>query len=275
VPLVDSHCHLDFPEFDADRGYVVARMAAAGVCGALCVSVSLEDFPRTLSLARSIDNICASVGVHPDHAGGEEPTVGRLVKLADDPKVVAIGETGLDYYRHSDIGETQRERFRRHIRAAREAGLPLIVHTRAAAEDTLRIMREERAEQAGGVMHCFTETWDVAEQAMDLGFVISVAGIVTFKNATSLRAVAERVPMDRLLVETDCPYLAPVPHRGRRNEPAYVGLVAEQIAALKHVNKEKIVEETSGNFFRTFPKATNWITGWSAASKQAPGDGSR
>jgi TatD DNase family protein len=260
VPLVDSHCHLDFGEFDADRGDVVARMAAAGVCGALCVSVSLETFPRVLSLARSTDNLCASVGVHPDQAEGEEPTVERLVGLADDPKVVAIGETGLDYYRQSGTGETQRARFRRHIRAARETSLPLIIHTRAAAVDTLRIMREEGADKVGGVMHCFTETWDVAEQAMDMGFMISLAGIVTFKNATGLKDVARRVPLDRLLVETDSPYLAPVPYRGKRNEPAFVRWVAEEIATLKSINKETVEELTSRNFLMTFPKAAPWIS---------------
>ena len=255
MPLVDSHCHLDFPEFDADRGDVLARMAAAGVSGALCVSVSLETLPRTLSLARSIGNLCASVGVHPGHAGGEEPAVERLVTLADDPKVVAIGETGLDYYRQGHTGETQRERFRRHIRAARQTGLPLIVHTRAAAQDTLRIMREEGAEAVGGVMHCFTETWEVAEQAMGMGFMISIAGIVTFKNATAVKDVARRVPLERLLVETDSPYLAPVPHRGKRNEPAFVRLVAGEIANLKNTTKENVEEETSRNFLDLFRRA--------------------
>lgn len=261
MPLVDSHCHLDFPEFDADRGEVLARMAPAGVCGALCVSVDLETFPRVLSLARSTGSICASVGVHPDHTGGEEPTVERLVRLADDPKVVAIGETGLDYYRQGGSGHIQRERFRRHIRAARETGLPLIVHMRAAAEDTLQIMREEGADAVGGVMHCFTETWDVAEQAMALGFMISLAGIVTFKSAAALKDVATRVPLDRLMVETDSPYLAPVPHRGKRNEPAFVRWVAEHTAALRSVSIETVEAETSGNFLRTFPKAARWISG--------------
>ncbi|HEY3554538.1 MAG TPA: TatD family hydrolase, partial [Casimicrobiaceae bacterium] len=194
----------------------------------------------------------ASVGVHPDYADVAEPSVAELVALSREPKVVAIGETGLDYYRLQGDLEWQRMRFRTHIRAAREAGRPLVVHTRAAADDTIALMREERADEAGGVMHCFTETWDVAAKALDLGFHISFSGIVTFKNATALQHVARRVPLERMLIETDSPYLAPVPHRGKRNEPAFVRHVAEAIGVLRGESVETIAQATSDNFFRLF-----------------------
>ena len=253
--FVDSHCHLDFPDLAAREDEVLAAMAANGVAHALCVSVTLEDFPRVLALAERHPELYASVGVHPDNAEVEEPDEARLVALAAHPKVVAIGETGLDYYWHKDAPEWQRARFRAHIHAARRCGKPLIVHTRAAAADTLRLMREEQAGEAGGVMHCFTESRDVAEAALELGFYISFSGIVTFKNAVELKAVAQYVPLDRLLIETDSPYLAPVPHRGRSNEPAWVVHVAEEIARLRGEPLARIEAVTTDNFFRLFRHA--------------------
>jgi TatD DNase family protein len=250
--LVDSHCHLDFPDLAEDIDGVLARMRAARVAQALCISVNLETWPRVRDLAARYPHLHATVGVHPDEEAGEDPSVERLVGLAGTPKVVAIGETGLDYYRQSGDTEWQRQRFRRHIRAAREVGKPLVVHTREAAPDTLAIMREERAAEVGGVMHCFTETLQVAEAAMELGFYISFSGIVTFKNAEALREVVRRVPKERLLVETDAPYLAPVPFRGKRNEPAYVRHVAEKVAELKHLAIEEVEDITSTNFSTLF-----------------------
>jgi TatD DNase family protein len=253
--FVDSHCHLDFPDLAAREDEVLAAMAANGVAHALCVSVTLEDFPRVLALAERHPELYASVGVHPDNAEVEEPDEARLVALAAHPKVVAIGETGLDYYWHKDAPEWQRARFRTHIRAARSCAKPLIVHTRAAAADTVRLMREEQAGEAGGVMHCFTESREVAEAALELGFYISFSGIVTFKNAVELKAVAQYVPLDRLLIETDSPYLAPVPHRGRSNEPAWVVHVAEEIARLRGEPLSRIEAATTDNFFRLFRHA--------------------
>ena len=210
-------------------------MRVAQVTHALCISVDLPDFPRVHALATTHANLYASAGTHPDYPDTEEPTVDRLVALAGLPKVVAIGETGLDYFRQQGDLEWQRQRFRTHIRAARDAGKPLVIHTRAAADDTIRIMREEQAGDAGGVMHCFTETLDVAQKALDLGFHISFSGIVTFKNAVALKDVACRVPLERMLIETDSPYLAPVPYRGKRNEPTYVPQVAQEIARLRDI----------------------------------------
>lgn len=254
--LVDSHCHIDFPDFTEGAEPLLANMQATGVGHVLCVSVDLERFPNVLALAESHANVFASVGVHPDHQDCEEPSVERLVELARHPKVVAIGETGLDYYRlPREAVDWQRERFRVHIRAAREAGKPLIIHTRSAAEDTLAIMREEQAGEAGGVMHCFTESWEVARQALDLGFYISFSGIVTFKSAADLREVAKQVPLDRLLVETDSPYLAPIPYRGKRNEPAYVRHVADFIADIRGLPVQTVAEATTGNFFSLFGAA--------------------
>lgn len=252
---VDSHCHLDFPELIEREQEVLATMAANRVGHALCVSVKLEDFPRVLALAERHPQLSASVGVHPDNDGVEEPSVERLLALAQHPKVVAIGETGLDYYWQKDAPEWQRARFRTHIRAARECGKPLIVHTRAAAADTLRLMREEGAAEAGGVMHCFTESREVAAAALELGFYISFSGIVTFRNAKELKEVARWVPLDRLLIETDAPYLAPVPHRGRTNEPGWVVHVAEEIARLRDEPLERIETATTDNFFRLFRHA--------------------
>ncbi|MBX9633168.1 MAG: TatD family hydrolase [Burkholderiales bacterium] len=253
--LVDSHCHLDFPELLPRVDEIAANMRAHRVGHALCVSVNLEDFPRVRALAERFDNMYASVGVHPDHEGGEEPTEDRLVQLADHPRVVAIGETGLDYYRHPELAPVQQARFREHIRAARRTGKPLIIHTREAAADTLRLMREEGAADVGGVMHCFTESWEVAEAAIALNFHISFSGIVTFKNAVALKEVARRVPADRLLVETDSPYLAPVPHRGKSNEPGFVRHVADEVARLRQVDTAEIERQTTANFFGLFKYA--------------------
>jgi len=254
--FIDSHCHIDFPDFTEGVAPLLARMRDAAVSHALCVSVSLENFPRVLALAEAHDNLFASVGVHPDHDEGREPGVEELIDLAAHPRVVAIGETGLDYYRlKREEVDWQRARFRTHIRAARAAGKPLIIHTRNAAADTLAIMAEEQAGEAGGVMHCFTETWEVAEAALELGFYISFSGIVTFKSAWDLKEVARRVPLDRLLIETDAPYLAPVPHRGRRNEPAFVHHVGEEIAALKGLPPDAVADASSRNFFTLFAGA--------------------
>ena len=253
--FIDSHCHLDFPEFALRMPEVLDRMEANRVTHALCISVDLDDFPRVLATAERAPNLFASVGTHPDHEDTREPTVDGLVELAAHKKVVAIGETGLDYYRLTGDLEWQRERFRVHIRAAREAKKPLVVHTRAAAEDTLRVMREEGAGDVGGVMHCFTETWEVAAAAIDLGFYISMSGIVTFKNARDLQDVARRLPLDRMLIETDSPYLAPVPFRGKTNEPGFVAHVAEKVAELRGVSVDEIGAATSDNFFRLFGSA--------------------
>lgn len=250
--FVDSHCHLDFPELSGNLPAVLDAMAANRVTHALCISVNLPDLPRVMRLAAEHPNLFASAGVHPDYADTPDPSVEDLVALAARPKVVAIGETGLDYYRQTGDLSWQRERFRRHIRAAREAKKPLVIHTRAAAADTLAIMREERASEAGGVMHCFTESWDVAAAAMDMGFHISFAGIVTFKNAQAVKEVARRVPLESMLIETDSPYLAPVPFRGKTNQPAYVRYVAEEIARLNETAVEDVAAATSANFFRLF-----------------------
>ena len=250
--LVDSHCHLDFPDLAADLDSVMALMQKNQVAQALCVSVTLEDFPKVRAIAEKYPHVFASVGVHPDYEGVSEASPEILVALADHPKVVAIGETGLDYFRLKGDLEWQRERFRNHIRAARLCRKPLIIHTREAAEDTIRIMHEEGADQAGGVMHCFTESWAVAEAALDLGFYISFSGIVTFKNATALKEVARKVPLERMLIETDSPYLAPVPHRGKTNQPGFVIHVAEEIAKLRDVPFDQVAAMTTNNFFRLF-----------------------
>ena len=250
--FVDSHCHLDFPELASELPSLLDAMRENEVTHALCISVELAAWPAVVAIAHAHDNLYATVGVHPDYQETEDPSVDDLVAKAATAKVVAIGETGLDYYRLEGDLEWQRERFRRHIRAARATGKPLVIHTRAAADDTLAIMREEGAAEAGGVMHCFTETWDVAKGALDLGFHISFSGIVTFKNALELKDVARRVPLDRMLIETDSPYLAPVPHRGKRNQPAFVRFVGEEIARLRAVDVATIAEHTSNNFFRLF-----------------------
>jgi TatD DNase family protein len=250
--LVDSHCHLNFPELASDIDGVLARMQTAGVTHALCICVNMRDFPQVLGLAERFRNIYASAGVHPDQPPGMEPTVDQLVELARHPRVIAIGETGLDYYREAGDPTWQRERFRTHIRAALASRKPLIIHTRAAAEDTLGIMIEEGAATVGGVMHCFTESLDVARRAIELNFYISISGIVTFKNAQALKAVVQALPLEALLIETDSPYLAPVPFRGKPNEPAYVRHVAEEVARLKDVPLSVVAERTAANFFSLF-----------------------
>lgn len=253
--LVDSHCHLDFPEFVHNMPDVRRAMDEHQVAYALCISVNLREYPQVLAVAEAYENFYATVGVHPDYENEPQLTVEQLVTLAANPKVIGIGETGLDYFRLTGDLEWQRERFRTHIRAAIAADKPLIIHTRSAAEDTLRIMREEGAEKIGGVMHCFTESLDVAEHAIKMGFYISFSGIVTFKNATALKEVAKRVPLDRILVETDSPYLAPVPYRGKTNQPAYVKYVAQEIASLRGITEQEVATATTENFFRLFKHA--------------------
>lgn len=250
--LVDSHCHIDFPDYDGKMDELRLAMQENGVSHALCVSVNLPDWPRVMALAERYDNFFASVGVHPDHAEGESLGEEALLQRAAHPKVVAIGETGLDYFRLTGDLDWQRERFRTHIRAAKRCGKPLIIHTRSAAEDTLRIMREEGAEQVGGVMHCFTESQEVAQASVEMGFMISFSGIVTFRNAEPLRQVAKWAPADSLLVETDAPYLAPVPMRGKVNQPAWVRHVAECVAQVRGVALPQLAAETSANFARLF-----------------------
>ncbi len=250
--FVDSHCHINFDDFSDETDALIDRMAAAQVTHAMCISVTLPEWPSVVAMSDKYKNIYATAGVHPDYENIEEPTVAGLLERAAHPKVQAIGETGLDYYRLTGDLSWQRERFRTHIRAARECKKPLVVHTRNASADTIAIMREERADEVGGVMHCFTESWDVASQAMDLGFYISFSGIVSFKSAKDLQEVARRVPLERMLIETDSPYLAPMPHRGKRNEPAFVAHVAHAVAALRGVDTATIGRATSQNFFELF-----------------------
>ena len=253
--LVDSHCHLNFPELAQNIDAVRQLMLVEEVGHALCVSVTLDKFPEVLALAEQYDNFYASVGVHPDYEDIEEPTVELLVRFANHPKIVAIGETGLDYFRLTGDLEWQRMRFRTHIRAAILAKKPLIIHTRSAAADTLRIMQEEGAKQVGGVMHCFTESLEVALAAIGMGFYISFSGIVTFKNATQLKEVAQQIPLDKMLVETDSPYLAPMPFRGKTNQPAYVKYVAQEIANLRGISLDEVMQATTANFFNLFRTA--------------------
>jgi len=250
--LVDSHCHLDLIKNTVPETLVAAAQAQ-GVSHCLTVAVNLDHFPTLLGIARRIDNVFASVGIHPNTLGNVGVDVKTLTALADDPCVIAIGETGLDYFRSQGDFLLQQQRFRTHIQAAGKIGKPLIVHSREAALDTLRILREEHA--TVGVMHCFVDNWDIAQQVMDMGFYISFSGIVTFKNAKALQAVAKQVPLERMLVETDAPYLAPVPHRGKTNQPAYVRHVAEFIANLRGESFETIARVTTQNFFRLFKKA--------------------
>ena len=253
--LVDSHCHIDFPDLAAQLAGVLGNMQKNGVGCAVCIGVNLEDFPRVLALAENQPNIYATVGVHPEYTDAEEPDLARLLHLASHPRVIAIGETGLDYYWQKDKPEWQRERFRIHIRAALACAKPLVIHTRESADDTLQILAEEGAQAVGGVMHCFTENWEVAQRALDLGFYISFSGIVTFKNALTIKEVAQKVPLDKILVETDAPYLAPVPFRGKQNQPAYVLHVAEEIARLRGISLEEVAQATTDNFFRLFKTA--------------------
>ena len=262
--FVDSHCHLSFPELASELPAIREAMAAAGVDRALCICTTLEEFDQVHGLAMAYDNFWSTVGVHPDNEGVTEPTVQALLERAARPRVVAIGETGLDYYQMEERKggravadlEWQRERFRTHIRAARQCGMPLVIHTREASADTVAILKEEGEDgfpgSAGGVFHCFTETAQVARAALDLGFYISFSGILTFKSAAELREVAAFVPLDRLLIETDSPYLAPVPYRGKTNNPSYVPFVARQLAQLRGVPVEAVAQHTSANFERLF-----------------------
>ena len=252
---MDSHCHLDRLELSAwDDGLdgALHEAAQAGVGHMLCVSINMEAFPGMMELVRRYDNVSASVGVHPNETGGHDPDVEELLTLADDENIVAIGETGLDYFRSEGELGWQRERFSRHIEAAKRSQKPLIIHNRESTRDCLAMMKSEGADQAGGVMHCFVEDWDSAKTAMDLNFYISLSGIVTFKSAQTLKEVARKMPLDRLLVETDSPYLAPVPHRGKKNHPAYVRYVAECIAELKGISFDELARATTENYYRLF-----------------------
>jgi len=256
--LVDSHCHLDRVDLEPyahDFSQFVSQTLETGVEHMLCVSIDLESWPSMVSLVEDYPQISISVGVHPNDRDRQEPGADELIELAKRPRVVAIGETGLDYFRSEGDLDWQRERFRTHIRAARGCEKPLIIHTRAAKEDTILVMREEGADSPGGVMHCFTEDWPMAKQALDLGFFISFSGIITFKNAADLRDVVKQVPLERLLIETDSPYLAPVPHRGKSNQPRYVNEVAECVADIKGMTKEAVADLTKDNFFKCFPLA--------------------
>ena len=259
TPLVDSHCHLDrldLSPWDGELSGALQNAAEQGVGHFLCVSIDLEHYPTLLEMAKSHEQISVSVGVHPTSQDGHDPSSDELIALAVEPEVVAIGETGLDYFRceEGEEGELewQRERFRQHIAASRATRKPLIIHMRDATEDTLRILKEEGADEAGGVMHCFVENWEVAQRALDLNFDISFSGIVTFNSAKELKEVAKNIPIDRMLVETDSPYLAPVPYRGKSNQPAYVRQVAECIATLRADSWENIAEKTTENYFQRF-----------------------
>ena len=252
--FVDSHCHINFPELYQNIDSILSKMSSNKVTHALCVSVTLDKLPDIFKIANTYAHIFASVGVHPDYEDIEEPSVEELCRLAKENKVVAIGETGLDYFRVQGDLTWQRDRFRTHIKAAIQSNLPLIIHTRNAAKDTLKIMREEGANQVGGVMHCFTESLDVALEAIKLNFYISFSGIVTFKNATDLKEVVKAIPLDRMLIETDSPYLAPVPYRGKINDPSNVIHIAEEIAKLKNISVEEVGQVTTQNFFKLFSK---------------------
>ena len=254
--FIDSHCHLDFPELEADRTGVLALMRRNAVTHALTISTTLKSFPAVLAVAEANPNIWCSAGVHPDEqVDDHEASLEELRAMADHPRVVAIGETGLDYYRLPEPLDWQRERFRVHIRAALATGKPLVIHTRNSHADTLNIMREEGAAEVGGVMHCFTEVQEVADAAMAMNFYISFSGIVTFKNAKDLKEVAKNVPLERMLIETDSPYLAPAPFRGKMNQPGYVKHVAEHIAELRGITVEEVAAATTANFFRLFKHA--------------------
>ncbi len=256
--FIDSHCHLNRLDLSAHQGQLALALQAARdrqVTRFLSVAVELTDMPDLLAIAAQHDDVDVSIGLHPTENPGQNPGVETLVAMAEHPRIVAIGETGLDYYRCEGDMEWQRQRFRDHIQAAKTVNKPLIIHTRQAPEDTLRILAEEQAGEVGGVFHCFTESWEVAEQGLALGFYVSFSGIVTFKNALALQEVARRVPLERMLIETDSPYLAPVPYRGKPNEPAYVPYVAQAIAELRGVDVKLIAEQTSQNFHRLFHKA--------------------
>ena len=263
--FVDSHCHLTFPELHGRIAELRRDMRLAEVDRALCICTTMEEFAQVHALAMAHDDLWASVGVHPDSEGVHEPGIDELLQRAALPRVVAIGETGLDYYRLNGRSVAdmawQRERFRVHIRAARASGLPLVVHTRSASQDTLELLRREGEGAVQGVFHCFTETQQVADAALELGFYISFSGILTFKNAAELREVARRVPLERCLIETDSPYLAPVPHRGKTNQPAYVAHVARQLAELKGCSVQQVAAATTANFERLFARTTTSTAG--------------
>ena len=259
MQLIDSHCHINFEGLGERLPEVMENAQRNQVCRMVAISVDMANYPRVREIAASYDQVFCSVGVHPntpiDGSAGDEPSTTDIVGMAQDPNVVGIGETGLDYFRSQGDLEWQRERFRRHIDAGRETSLPIIVHTREAAADTLKMLREENTGSATGVIHCFTEDWGFACAALDLGFYLSFSGIVTFKSAREIQVVASKVPIDRILVETDAPYLAPVPYRGKINEPAHVKHTAEFIAELRQEPLEYIAEKTTENFFRLFAKA--------------------
>lgn len=254
--FIDSHCHLSFPELREQLPQILQAMGAAQVEAALCICTTMEEFPTVHAIARAHAQLWASVGVHPDNEDVHEPSIEELVAAAASPKVLAIGETGLDYYRLNgrtlDQMEWQRERFRTHIRAARQVAKPLVIHTRSSAADTLKLLVEEGGEQAGGVFHCFTEDLAVAQAAVEMGFYISFSGILTFKNAQSIRDVAAALPLERILIETDSPYLAPVPYRGKTNSPAYVPHVAACLAELRGLPVDEIAAQTTANTRRLF-----------------------
>lgn len=255
--LVDSHCHLDFEQLSSQLEDVLRRAELAGVGHMLTIGTKIRQFDAVRKIAADHSNIHCSVGIHPHEAEEEGPsiTVQKLIELSNDPAVVAIGETGLDYFYEHSPREIQKQSFRIHIEAARETGLPLIVHTRNADEDTIQILQEEYAKGPfTGVIHCFSSGWEVAEKSMEIGFYISISGIVTFKAAQDLRDHVEKIPLDRLLVETDSPYLAPIPNRGKTNEPSFVAHTAAKVAGLKGVSDEEIAEKTTANFFKLFNK---------------------
>lgn len=256
--LIDSHCHLDkldLAQYDGNLDSALQAAFARHISHVVCIGIDLDSIGQVLDIADQYKNVFATVGVHPLYRESREPTFAELVQAAEHPKVIAIGETGLDYFYGEGDLQWQRDRFVTHIQAARKTGLPLVIHTRGAKEDTLNFLREEGAGEIRGVMHCFTEDLDMAKRAIDLGFLISISGIVTFRNADELRAVVQALPLDRLLVETDAPWLAPVPHRGRKNEPKFVVEVAEKVAELKGVDLETVAHQTSQNFFNLFSRA--------------------
>jgi len=252
MQLVDSHCHINFPDFDGRIPEILQNAANNDISHLLCISTSWENQSDVIALAENHPEIFASVGKHPTTAGGHEPNADELIAAANHPRVVAIGETGLDYFRSEGDLAWQHERFHAHITAAKACKKPLIIHTRAASEDTMNTLRNRNASEAGGVMHCFAEDWDVAKQALDIGFYISFSGIVTFKSAKSVQEVAMKAPLDRILVETDSPYLAPVPHRGKMNEPAFVRHTAEYVAEARGISLEELAAATTKNFFDLF-----------------------
>jgi len=253
--LIDSHCHLDkldLGPYDNNFANFMQAATEQNIEQMLCISIDLEAYPAMCDLVEPYENISLSVGVHPNVDEGQDPSADELIALADNPRVIAIGETGLDYFRSEGDLAWQHERFANHIQAAKKTQKPLIIHTREAKEDTLRILQEQGAEEVGGVIHCFTEDWEFAQKAMDLNFYISFSGIVTFKNAQSVHDVAKKVPSDRYLIETDSPYLAPVPHRGRPNYPMYVQQVAQYVADLRGVSVDVVEKQANENFKRLF-----------------------